>query len=132
MARKAGRRGRVYLGLTNGAAASPITYVSGWTIDFNTDKLEVTSMDDTNKVYVAGLPDSKGTFTGFFDDATAQAYTAATDGLARNFYLYPDTSMSTQYYFGTILADFSVSTSVNDTIKFSSNWAAASPISKVG
>lgn len=133
MARKAGRRGRVYLGIiSSAAAAEPLPFIAAWTFDAVTDKFEVTSMGDGNKVYVAGLPDSKGTFNGFYDDATAQSYTAATDGLPRNFYLYPDTSLSSQYFFGTVLVDFSATSAVGDSIKVSANWVAASNILKVG
>ena len=89
-------------------------------------------MGDSNKTYVAGLPDASGQFAGFFDDATAQTYTAATDGLPRKFYLYPSTLTNSQYFFGTILADFSVDGGVGDAVKVSSSWSAASTIAKVG
>jgi hypothetical protein len=82
-------------------------------------------------VYVAGLPDSSGTFAGFYDSATAQLYTAATDGVARKFYLYPDTADAI-YWFGTALFDFSVSTAVDGAVTVSGNWNAASIVSKVG
>ena len=48
-------------------------------------------MGDQNLIRVAGLPDASGDFSGFYDTVTAQTYTAATDGLPRNFYLYPST-----------------------------------------
>src|SRR6476620_6104214 len=109
MARIHGRRGRVYLGILNDTAtAEPLPFIAKWSINFATDKANVTALGDSNQVYVAGLPDASGDFSGFFDSATAQTYTAATDGLARKFYLYPDTSTATTYWFGTVLPDFSV------------------------
>jgi hypothetical protein len=62
-----------------------------------TAQLDVTAMDDDNKVYISDMPDASGDFSGFYDDATAQTYTAAIDGLPRKFYLYPnkDTATST-------------------------------------
>lgn len=133
MARIHGRRGRVYLGVANDtASAEPIPFFNTWSINFSVDKAEVTAFGDSNKVYVAGLPDASGAFAGFYDDATAQTYTAATDGLARKFYLYPSTLTNSQYFFGTVLPDFSVDGSVSDAVKVSVNWSAASAISKVG
>ena len=76
-------------GGATGTAASPLAFVSDWTINFTVAKVDVTALGDTNLVWVAGLPDASGDFTGFFDTATSQTYTAAIDGLSRNFYLYP-------------------------------------------
>lgn len=133
MSRIHGRRGRIYLGLSSDTAtAEPLPFFAKWTINFAVDKAEVTAMGDTNKVYVAGLPDASGTFSGFYDDATVQTYTAATDGLARKFYLYPSTLTNTQYFFGTILPDMSIDGGVDQSVNVSANWSAASPITKVG
>ena len=133
MARIHGRRGRIYFGVaSDSASASPLPFFATWSMNFATDKAEVTAMGDDNKIYVSGLPDASGQFSGFFDDATAQTYTAATDGLARKFYLYPSILSNSIYFFGTILADFSVDGGVGDAVKVSSSWSAASVISKVG
>lgn len=114
------------------AAAEPVPFLADWTINFTTDKIDVTAMGDTNKVYVAGLPDAAGTFNGFMDDATAQTYTAATDGLARRFYLYPNLLSPTKYFFGTIFPDYSVEAGVSGAATLSSSWSAASAITKIG
>lgn len=132
MSRIHGRRGRVYLNITSGGTAEPITFLNSWSISFAVDKAEVTAFGDSNKVYVAGLPDASGEFSGFYDDATAQTYTAATDGVARKFYLYPSTSTSTQYWFGEILPDFEVNASVGGAAEISSSWNASSAITKQG
>lgn len=134
MARLHGRNGRVYIGIASDTAtAEPLPYTATWSVAFSTDTAEVTALGDTVKTYVAGLPDATGSFSGFLDSATAQTYTAATDGLARRFYLYPSTPSSAgPYWFGTVLADFSAEGDVGDSVKFSGDWAAASAISKVG
>lgn len=132
LARLHGRRGRVYLGIADDTAvATPLPFIATWSINFTTDKAEVTAMEDLNKVYVAGLPDAAGDFAGFFDDATAQTYTAATDGLPRKFYLYPNRAVNTTYFWGTILPDFSVNGGAADSVQISASWSAASAISKV-
>ncbi len=131
MARLAGRSGRLYVSITSGGTAEPITYLNQWSINFATDNIDVTAMGDTHKVYVSGLPDCSGSFAGFYDDATAQTYTAATDGVARKFYLYPGSSTA-QYWFGTALFDFSVSSDVSGAASISGDFAAATAVAKIG
>lgn len=94
----------------------------------------MTAFEDTNKTYVSGKPDASGSFSGFWDNATAQTYTAATDGLARRMYLYPDATVGTAgpYWFGTGFPDFSISGGVADSVTISGDWQAASAWSKVG
>lgn len=132
MGRIHGRRGRVYMGIADDTvAAEPIAFLNSWSLNFATEKAEVTAFGDNNKVYVAGLPDASGEFSGFYDDATEQTYTAAVDGLPRKFYLYPSNSDTAEYFFGTILPDMSVNGSVSDSVQISASWNAASQISKV-
>lgn len=132
MARIHGRNAIVYFAIASGGEASAIPFQSKWSVDFSVEKAEVTAFGDTNKIYVAGLPDASGDFGGFYDDATAQTLTAAQDGVERKFYLYPNKGAATKYFFGTILADFSAEAAVNDAVKTSASWNAASPILKVG
>jgi hypothetical protein len=134
MARVAGRNLRLYAGIASDtASAEPIAFMSKWTASFETDDFDVTAGGDTNKVYVSGLPDASGTFNGFWDSATAQLYTGATDGLARRFYLYPTTPANTgPYWFGTALFDWSVEADVGGAISVSGSWKAASPFTRIG
>lgn len=130
MARKHGRNGRLYVAIASGGTAEPVAFLREWSINFSVDNIEVTAFGDNNKVYVAGLPDSSGSFSGFYDSETAQLYTAATDGQARNFYLYPDTADAT-YWYGTGLFDFSVTTPVDGAVSVSGDFQAASNVVKV-
>lgn len=112
-----------------------MAFLSDWSISFAVDKVDVTAMLDTNKIYVAGLPDASGDFTGFYDSATAQTYVAATDGLPRNFYLYPSNTAGQmspvpQYFFGTILPDYSLTGGVTSAVSLKSTWNAASKITR--
>lgn len=131
MARIHGRRGRLYAGVASDtASAQPITFLSAWTLDSSTDRVDVTAFGDTNKVYVAGLPDATGTFSGFYDTETEQLFTASQDGLARKFYLYPSTSDG-DYFFGTAFFDFSVNVEVSGAASISGTYSAASTVQKV-
>lgn len=132
MSRIAGRNGRIYLDVPGGGAASPLPFQAKWSLSFSTDKYDVTALGDANKTYVAGLADASGDFSGFYDNATAQTYTGAVDGVARKFYLYPDTTLVTQYFFGTIFVDMKIDADVQGAVAVSSSWNSASLISKVG
>lgn len=132
MSRIHGRSGRIYFGLASSGDATPIAFASKWSISAQTDTADVTAFGDANKVYVAGLPDASGDFSGYYDDATVQTYTAATDGVARKFYLYPDLSSTGKYWFGTVIADFKADGDVGGAVAFSASWKAASAIAKVG
>jgi hypothetical protein len=127
----AGRFGRVYLGVTNGAAASPLPFVASWSLDASTPKIDVTSMGDTNVVNVAGLPSQSGSFGGFMDDTIATTYQAALDGLDRAFYLYPNLNVATTYFFGRVFVDASFSSAVDGAVEMSSDWAASTSVVKV-
>lgn len=133
MSRIHGRNGRIYMGLASSTAiAAPLPFFATWSINFTTDKVDVTAMGDTNRTYVAGLPDAAGQFSGFYDDVTVQTYTAAVDGQPRNFYLYPSLLTPGQYWYGTILPDFSVNGGVAGAVEVSASWNAASAITKIG
>jgi len=126
-----GRNGVVYLGLTNNGAASPVAFMSDWTISRVVAKVDVTAMQDPNLIYVSGLPDASGDFTGWYDDATPQMYAASVDGLSRNFYLYENTNSPANYWFGQILPDMAVSGGVTKGVDVKSTWKAASAIQRM-
>lgn len=121
------------MNLTSGGTAEPIAFVKSYSFNAATDKADVTAFGDTNKVYVAGLPDASGQFAFWYDDATVQTYTAAVDGLARRFYLYTDiVNTPGQYFWGTILPDFAIQGAIDGGVEGTCSWNAASTIAKVG
>jgi len=107
-------------------------FISDWSMNFTVAKVDVTAMGDPNLIWVSGLPDASGDFSGFMDMATAQTYVAAVDGQPRNFYLYPSAlganGQPNEYFFGTILPDFSVAGGVASAVTLKSTWNAASPV----
>lgn len=130
--RIAGRQGRLYSTVTSAGLATPIAFLTNWSLAATTNKINVTAFGDTSMVYVGGLPDATGSFTGFYDDASNQLYTAAVDGVARPLYLYPSTTLNTQYFWGTAIFDFNVDIAVDGAAAISGSWAAATPIQKQG
>jgi len=125
-----GRNGLVYLSVHNGDLASALAYQSAWSIDFVPDKVETTTFTSTQRTWIAAMPDVSGTFTGFCDDATSQTYMAATDGLPRSMYLYPDSRNLGQYFSGTVLADLATTGGVTTAVGVTANWVAAGPVGR--
>jgi hypothetical protein len=132
MARLHGRNARLYVGIASGGTPEPISFLDKWSLTFAVADAEVTAFGDTNKIYVAGLPDASGTYSGFYDDAAAQLYTASTDGVGRKFYLYTNTTSNLQYWFGTGLFDFQVDADVGGAEKIQGNFKATTNIIKNG
>jgi hypothetical protein len=132
VSRIAGRNGRIYLGLSSAGVAEPVAYQADWAISHKTTKIDVTAMGDTTKVNLSGLPEANGTFAGFYDDASVQTYTAAVDGIARRFYLYPNLATPTQYWWGTVVVDMDIDASVDGPVKVSASWSGATPVIKQG
>jgi hypothetical protein len=132
MPRHHGRNGRIYLSATNGGTATPLPFQASWSINQATDRQDVTAFGDSNKVYVAGLPDSSGDFAGFLDDSTSQTFVAALDGLSRTFYLYPDVTAypNNWYWMGQILVDAAADAAVGGPASFKSTWSAAGAITR--
>ena len=127
-----GRFGIVYIGAANGGTAVNQPILKSWSLDGSTDFADVTCMGDSNKSYVAGIPDTTGSFDGVWDSATATVfYTAARDGLSRKMYLYPGGS-SANYWYGDILLDSNFQGAWDNAVEVSANWKAAGAITPIG
>ena len=132
MARISGRNARLYVNVTSGGTAEPIPYIKSFSIKGSTDRYDVTAQGDSGRVYVPGLPDAQGDWSGFYDSATAQLYTASQDGVARKVYAYPDINSAGTYWFTTAYFDFSAEFAVDAGAPINGTWAAASSLTKVG
>ena len=127
-----GRNGQLKVDQSVGAngSASTVANLTTFDIQQTRDKTEVTAFGDSTKTYIAGLADASGSFSGFWDSAGGLQKVA--DGNARSFYLYPTTSDTTKYWYGTATFDITVSTSVGGAVEASGSWAAATSVSYVG
>lgn len=132
MPRIAGRRGALYVDLTGSGAATAVPFMKKFTFSSKVGSFDVTAFGDTTKVYVADLPDAQGTYDGWYDTATAQLYSAASDGLARKTYLYPDTSIPATYFWGTATFDMDLDVDVNGACAVSGSFKAFTPFQKAG
>lgn len=134
MARIHGRHGRIYIGATTSAAASPVAATKGWDLDAQTDYADATAQGDQSKQSGAGLPGGSGSFEAFYETGSyaGNVFTAARDGLSRKFYAYPDASDSGAYWFGTAFFSGKISSQVDGMTTVSATFAGASDIIPVG
>lgn len=127
MSAHAGRSGAVYLAIESatGVATSTIK-LNAWTLDRTTDTYDVTSFGDTNKTYVQGLPDLKGTIGGSWDDSETKPMAGAISSTGVKLYLYPDiTNSPTKYAYGTAWLNASINVPVGGAVKITANFVAA-------
>jgi hypothetical protein len=131
VARYPGRNGVIYLATSASGTASTVIALTTWTLDQATDKIEVTAFGDSNKTYVQGLKDLKGTFSGFWDDTETKVFSGADSSDGVKLYLYPSSNKTGSYFYGTAWLDASMNTNVNGAVAISGSFAAASSWGRV-
>lgn len=130
MAIKTGRYGTIKY---DPAGITPVLLVSlnKWKLSLKTDKINVTSFGDLNKVYVPGLKDISGTVSGFWNASNVvlfQATDAATPGLLE---LAPNSTEPTFTFSGLAYIDADIDCSVegapavSGTIMAAGTWVMA-------
>lgn len=124
MARYHGNAGAVYLSATAATLAVPLAGAAAWSLDMSTDRIDVTAFNDSNKQFVAGLENIGGTLSGFWDDTIDTLYDSMQSTSGVNMYLYPSTTVETEYWYGPAWVDMSLDTGVSDAVKFSGTFVA--------
>src|SRR4029453_12913914 len=74
---KSGRYGEVWWDPTGATTYVKLLSINKWKADFKTDKIDVTCFGDANKVYVPGMKDVSGDFSGFYNSADLTIFEAA-------------------------------------------------------
>lgn len=108
--------------------------LNAWTLDQTRETVDVTAFGDTNKQYVVGLPDVKGTFAGWWDDATTPDDIFAIAGGATpvGLKLVPSSLVAASFFSGLAYLDASINVSATGAIDISGNWVAAGPWALAG
>jgi len=119
-----GKKGKIYISTSGSGTAANVISLSAWSLDKSTDKVDVTAFGDTNKTYVQGLPDIKGSFSGFWDDTSTAIFTGAdsTDGV--KVYLYPSSDAPTCYHYGPAWLDASMDNGVTAAVQIKGSFVA--------
>lgn len=95
-----GKAAVIYLGSATGQAAVLVGEQIDWSIDFDQALVDSTPLGVSWKQFVKGLMGWTGTFSGNFDIANTNLWSASIDSGPENFYLYPQGTSGT-YYYGT-------------------------------
>jgi hypothetical protein len=116
--RLSGANAAIYIGGTKVAAKAQ------WTLNRARDTIDVTSFGDTNKAYVAGLPDISGSFAGFLDTSGDLLLTNAGTSTPISIALWAVDS-STEVAHGSGYVDATVTAGVSDALRITGNFRAS-------
>ncbi len=125
-----GKNGSIYIngGKPGGSFGSgtKVAVKTEWTLNLNRDFVDVTSFGDLNKVYVVGLKDISGTYSGNLDLSGDIGVNAA-DLDDVPIYLYADARDGEEFLvaYGPGFIDASITASNTDALKASGNFRAS-------
>ena len=133
-----GKEGIVAIKMLAGDAYVAIGNVSDWTLNQDKDRVEITSLGDSNKRYVMGLRNCEGTLSVFGDRTQDVLFDAADTSEPVFLAIYPYGALSTQGWEGPAYFDASIKAGVTSAVtidcKFvgSGNWARSSMVAATG
>jgi hypothetical protein len=106
-----------------------VAAINAWSLDQTRDTVDVTAMGDTNKQYVVGLADTKGTFGAWWDDASTPTaiFDVAGGDTPVGLKLLPSSLAATIFFSGLAYLDASINVPATGAIDVSGNWVAAGP-----
>lgn len=120
--------GEVSMDPTGSTTYAVLASINGFTIEFSRDKVDVTAFGDTNKVYVQGFADIKGTLKGWWEAlASRTLFNVALGEIPCGLKLVPSTLDPTAFYSGLAYLDSSIDVAADGAVALSGNWAAAGP-----
>jgi hypothetical protein len=108
-----GRNGQLKIDATSGAlglALTTVPFLADWSIDGVSDRVDVTCMQDGNKVKLLGFKDFKFSISGFAD-RDSDIFRVIGDGVPRYFVFCDDTTAPDEkrYWSGLMALDVSSS-----------------------
>ena len=125
-----GKNGAIKMDPTGvgGATAVLVASINKWDLDLATDKVKVTAFQDPNQVYVAGLPDIKGSYAGLYDPADNLVIFDVIGGdVAPWLEMIPNLATPTVMFAGKGLLDGKISVDSNGAITIGGSFVANGP-----
>ena len=123
MANVHGKNAIIYLGDGASGEAIEISEQNSYSIEHDFDLADTSELGDTWKTNVKGLMSFSAAIEGNFNTASNQLWSAATGSNTSKFYLYPNRSNTTQYYYGTCWVKLGTVVSGGTTDKIKSSLA---------
>jgi hypothetical protein len=125
MARYHGKDAVVYMSVNEAGDASEVKGMNSWDLDMSTDTVDVTAFGDKNKVFVQGLPNLSGTFSGFWDDTEDKIRQARKSATPVKLYLYQSRNAASKYHYGKAWIGAAQTAGVGDAVTQTVNFTAA-------
>ena len=99
-----------------------------WDLDMAKDHVKVTCFQDTNHVYVDGLPDIKGSYAGVYDPADGLViFDVVMGSVAPWLEMVPNLATPTVMFSGKGLMDGKISVDANGAITIGGSFVANGP-----
>jgi hypothetical protein len=102
-----------------------VASMNKWTLDLARDRADVTSFGDTNKQYVQGLPDVKGTLGGFWDAPNVEIFDVAMGDTPAFLSLIPSSLDSTYAFEGMAFLDAGLDVDSSGAVTINGSYVAA-------
>jgi hypothetical protein len=119
-----GKNGAIYLGGAVGTGVK-VAAKAEWSLQRNRDYVDATTFGDTNKTYLAGLPNVQGTYSGILDTSGDLLFSAATSD-AMLIHLYADdTGTPVLVAHGSGFLDATVNCSNTDAVRITGEFRAS-------
>lgn len=118
-----GKEGVLGIKLGVGPEFVPIGLIQEWALDMATDKVETTALGDSNKTYVIGLKDLKGTFTAFWDRLDDTLFEAAESQTGCEIAIWPSRT-SPVCWSGPAWVDASIKGGVTSAVTIDGSFSA--------
>ena len=121
-----GRNGMFYVG----APAEIISEAAEYTIDQDFDTDPDPALGDGWETRLKGLQRFSGAVSGNFDGDQDTIWDSSVATTVQNFYLYPDRTVTTKYYYGNIWPKISLAGGVGGRITFNCTFEGSGQLAK--
>lgn len=121
MATLHGRGGMVYL-QGSGSNALKLGEARSWTLKIDRTFSEDNALGDSWKTQLLGLMSWSGSIEGNLDSAETSPFDASMATSTKKIYLYPDSTSTSRYYYGTVWPKLSVDVKMTDTVRFTLDY----------
>lgn len=125
MARRHGKNGLVSMDPAGGSTYVAIASLKSWSLDAESENVNVTAFADTNKQYVKGLPDYKGDLGGWWDSVEGALFDAAFGSVPVGLKLTPSTVDAALFFSGLAYVDAGVDVDAEGAVAVNGSWVAA-------
>jgi hypothetical protein len=123
MPKYAGKDGVIYMS-TSQATEATVICLSKWSLNQDMEMIETTSFCDSNRTFTAGMKNTAGSLSGFYDAADDKLFVAVDSPSGVKLYLYPTKNVPTKYWYGPAFVTASIEVDVQGAITIEGSFSA--------